>query len=336
MDQSLLNGMHPAVEAGHSSRGGQGCMKGTRRNVLLELEEWLEDKHRWCVLWLNSALGTRKSAITQMFAETRFADRALGASLFCPLELGNRNNIQLVLPTLAFQLAHWYPRFREELLKLLTTNPDVAQEALDSQMEKLIIRPFEVTQIQTLIIIDGLDYCEDPKELHSAILVALSKRIDRIPNVRFFITACPESNVAGTFHLLPLYPINKMVILDQQHFMVINNIRLFLWTWLVDIGRQSLTILPENWPDRYNIEIVCKMTRRCFMPQHSSNISGPSPAFLLRGLTSSSPSHPTAPTKQYQRLISSGSWNNSSVRDTGITSEKASSGTFMLAGTDVD
>ena len=58
-------------------------MKGTGRDVLSQLECWLNDEQDKRVLWLNSLAGTRKSTVAQTFAEISFADGKLGASLFC-------------------------------------------------------------------------------------------------------------------------------------------------------------------------------------------------------------------------------------------------------------
>jgi len=166
-------------------------MKGTRRDILLRLEVWLEDEQARRAFWLNGLQGYGKSAIAQT-SEIYFAGGTLGASFFCSRESDDRSNAQLMLPTLTFQLAHRHPQFREELLKPLRTNPDAdaGQESLDSQMEKMIVAPFEATQIRTLIIINALDECKD-QEPYSAILVVLSEYADRIPNVKFFIAARP-------------------------------------------------------------------------------------------------------------------------------------------------
>ena len=104
----------------------------------------------------------------------------------------------MVFPTLAFQLAYQYPPFRGQLLQVLRANPGVGQESLCSQMEKLIINPLETTSIQTLIIIDALDECKD-KEPASAILSVLSCYVDEIPQVKFFITGCPEPQIHTGF-----------------------------------------------------------------------------------------------------------------------------------------
>ena len=216
--------MHRAVDAGPHSRGRQGCLKGTRRGILLELEEWVEHEQTRRVIWLNGYAGMGNSVIAQTFAEICFADGTLGASFFCSRESGDRSNIQLVLPTIAFQLSRRYPRFREELLKLLRTNPDVGQEPIDSQMEKLIVRPLEATQIQTLIIIDALEECEDRGKYYyySSILFELSKRVDRIPNVKFFFADRPWSNVGSGFHLPLLSEVNRMLFLWKESYFVVD------------------------------------------------------------------------------------------------------------------
>ena len=153
--------------AGYSSGNRQGCLRGTRRDVLLQLEHWLKDEQDHRVFWLNGLAGTGKSTIAQTFAEISFADGNLGASFFCSRDFQNRSNLQAIFPTLAFQLAYRYPLFRDQLLHILKAHPGVGQDSLCSQMEKLIVCPLNTTSIQTLIIIDAL-HCK--KKVYSFIV----------------------------------------------------------------------------------------------------------------------------------------------------------------------
>ena len=139
------------------------------------------------IFWLNGLAGTGKSTIAQTFAERMFADGKLGASFFCSRDIADRNNLQVIFPTLAFQLAYRYPLFRDKVLRVLKACPDVAWESLCSQMEKLIVGPLKAAFIPTLIIIDALDECKDEGPA-SAILSILSCYVNQIPNVKFFIT----------------------------------------------------------------------------------------------------------------------------------------------------
>ena len=86
-------------------------MKGTRREVLLQLENWSKDEQDKQVFWLNGLAGTGKSTIAQTFAEMCFADGKLGASFFCSRDFEDRSNLWSILPTLAFQLAYRYHDF---------------------------------------------------------------------------------------------------------------------------------------------------------------------------------------------------------------------------------
>jgi len=103
---------------------------------------------------VNGLAGTGKSTIAQTFAETTSADGKLGASFFCSRDFKDRSNLQMIFPTLAFQLACRYPAFRKELLQVLKERPDVGHESLCSQMEKLLVGPLNATAISTLIVID--------------------------------------------------------------------------------------------------------------------------------------------------------------------------------------
>ena len=72
--------MYHTADAGYLCGDRQGCMKGTRIDVLLQLENWLKDEQDKRVFWLNGLAGTGKSTIAQTFAEMSFADGKLGAS----------------------------------------------------------------------------------------------------------------------------------------------------------------------------------------------------------------------------------------------------------------
>ena len=166
--------MHHTPDAGYLCGNRQKCLRGTRKGVLREIESWLTSDQGQQIFWLNGLAGTGKSTIAQTFAEMAFANGKLGASFFCSRDSEGRSNLQAIFPTLAFQLAYQYPLFRKKLLQVLEAHPDVRQQSLCSQMEKLVIGPLKAAHTQTLIIIDALDECKD-EEPASAILSILSQ-----------------------------------------------------------------------------------------------------------------------------------------------------------------
>jgi len=240
-------------------------MKGTRREVLFQLEQWSKDEQDKRVFWLNGLAGTGKSTIAQTFAEMCFADGDLGASFFCSRDFDERSNLRSIFPTLAFQLAHQYPRFRQELLPVLTKNPDVARESLCSQMEKLIVRPFRAMQAPTIIVIDALDECRD-EEPASALLSVLSRYVDDIPLVKFFITGRPEPRIHSGFRLELLQPHTDVLRLHEvEPSSVDNDIKLFFKTRFIEIAKNRRDCGLADWPGPHNIDILCKKAAGFFI-----------------------------------------------------------------------
>ena len=258
--------MHHTNEAGYRSGNRQGCLRGTRADVLLQLEHWLDNEQDHRVFWLNGLAGTGKSTIAQTFAEITFADGDLGASFFCSRDFEDRSNIQGIFPTLAFQLAYRYPLFREQLLRVLRANPGVGRESLCSQMEKVIIGPFKTTHIRTLIIIDALDECKD-NEPASAILSVLSRYVDKIPQVKFFITGRPELRIRSGFRLASLRPILEVLRLhDVECSLVDSDIRLFFRTQLTTLPETRSGFGPmEDWPSSDEIDVLCTKAAGLFI-----------------------------------------------------------------------
>ena len=218
------------------------------------------------IFWLNGLAGTGKSTIAQTFAERMFADGKLGASFFCSRDFEDRSNLQAIFPTLAFQLAYRYTLFREELIHVLRACPDVRQESLCSQMEKLIVGPLKTTHTPTLIIIDALDECKD-EEPASAILSILSRYMEEIPNVKFFITGRPEPRIRSGFRLKSLLPITEVLKLHEvKPEAVDNDIKLFFQTQLTNIAENRSDCDPTgDWPSSADIETLCKKAAGFFI-----------------------------------------------------------------------
>jgi len=258
--------MHHTADAGYRSGNRQGCLRGTRTDLLLQLEHWLKDEQDRRVFWLDGLAGTGKSTIAQTFAEISFADGKLGASFFCSRDFEDRSNLQAIFPTLAFQLAYRYLPFREQLVQILKANPDIGRESLCFQIERIIVGPLKATWIRTLIIIDALDECKD-EEPASAILSVLSRYVDKIPNVKFFITGRPEPQIRSGFRLKSLQPVTEVLRLhDIKQSSVDSDIKLFFRTQLTNIAKtRSDCDFTQDWPSPSDINILCKKAAGFFI-----------------------------------------------------------------------
>jgi hypothetical protein len=207
-DFILLDKLRRSKDAGYHSGNRKKCLRGTRVKVLETIETWVHQDGTRRVYWLNGVAGTGKTTIAHSLAERMFAGGDLGGSFFCSRDFAHRKSLDFIFPTLAFQLAHKYPDFRAHLVKTIKSNPDVGHGSLENQLKQLLVEPLQSTGLSTVIIIDALDECED-RQPASAILSLLSREIDHIPLVKFFITGRPEPHIRAGFRSISLLVGNK-------------------------------------------------------------------------------------------------------------------------------
>ena len=262
-DMLVLNSCDRAHDAGYMHGNRNGCLKGTRECVLREIECWSKDFNESPVFWLSGLAGTGKSTIAQTIAERIFAEGSLGASFFCSRGIESRSNLQLIFPTLAFQLAQKYPHFRSHLIPLLRSNPDIINETLQAQMQKLLVKPLQSADISTVIVIDALDECKE-KEPESAILLVLGKSVAMIPGVKFFVTSRPEAHISSGFRGSLLRDLTHVFVLHGvQPCTVDDDIRRFL--------KHELSRLAErwhnmgDWPGDERLDSLCQRAAGFFV-----------------------------------------------------------------------
>ena len=224
--------------------------------MLNEIERWTEDPNGSPVFWLNGLAGTGKSAIAQTVAERVFANGSLGASFFCSRGVEDRSDLQLIFPTLAFQLAQKYPAFRSLLIPLLQSNPDVVHESLQDQMQKFLVEPLKSADISTIIVIDALDECRD-EDPESAILLVLGQSIRGIPGIKFFVTSRPEAHIMTGFRGPLLKESTNVFILHKVEPSTIgNDIRHFFEHKLSELSRRHGGI--DKWPTDKDLDSLCQ------------------------------------------------------------------------------
>lgn len=216
--------------------------------------------------WLNGSAGTGKSTISQTFAQYCFAEGLLGASFFCSRDIQDRSNIQLIFPTLAFDLAYRNAAFRAALLPILASTPNIGHESLSTQLSVLLIEPLMRTGISVVILIDALDECRD-SEPESIILSLLAHHIDKIPNVMFFITGRPESRMRSAFRLPLLSPHTKVLLLNELDREVVDrDIGIYLESRLsgIMVNRSDVDI-STPWPSSEDIAVACQRCAGLFI-----------------------------------------------------------------------
>ncbi|KAG6825766.1 hypothetical protein H0H92_002488 [Tricholoma furcatifolium] len=260
-DMKIIQTLPRAHDASHLSAKHEQCLAGTRTQILRDLMSWATDPSAGTVYWLNGHAGSGKSTIAQSFCHQAFTDDILGASFFCSRETEARSNLDMIIPTLCFQLASKFSQICSLIVEILTSRPDITKESLNNQLEILLITPLEQTSLSTVIAIDALDECKD-REPTSIILKLLSFHIHRIPQIKWFITGRPEPPLRQGFRMPGLKPITELFILHDVTTLDINHdISLYLNTRLSKMYTdRSHPDLHQLWPPANEIQML---TNKC-------------------------------------------------------------------------
>lgn len=258
--------LYRAQNASYQADLGKTCLRGTRTQVLLQLEKWSQNPQDQRVYWLNGHAGSGKTTIAHTFCERAFADKQLGASFFCSRDFVDRSDLLCIFPTLSYQLATQVPAFRAHVVKTLRSRSHYTLESLSSQLKELLIEPLKASGLATVIAIDALDECKDD-EPASAILSLLGRYIHEIPLVKFMITGRPEAPIRKGFRLPLMKPITTVFVLhDVEQSQVDQDITLYFRTRLPELVKDWSDLeLPSPWPSDDEIKILTEKAAGLFI-----------------------------------------------------------------------
>ncbi|KAJ2923508.1 hypothetical protein H1R20_g13587, partial [Candolleomyces eurysporus] len=180
------------------------CDEDTRVEVIGELMGWIQDRESpQRLLCMTGAAGSGKSALQQTVAEDCSGKDILASTFFFSSTDPTRNTMSTVIPTIAYQLGSNNPTLREAISAAVTKDPLIFKKSLKTQMNRLIISPFEdlskaiskpeLTALPYVILIDGLDECTD-EQRQAELLATLDDCLlqnDALP-FRIFISSRPE------------------------------------------------------------------------------------------------------------------------------------------------
>ncbi|THU87015.1 hypothetical protein K435DRAFT_731107, partial [Dendrothele bispora CBS 962.96] len=160
------------------------CTDNTRVTILSDIMEWAQNDSSDAPLgyWMCGMAGTGKSTIAKSLCLMLEEKELLGASFFCSRQIAECREYHHIIPTIAYQLAHYSRTFGEMLEKILEQKPDLASKEPATQMRELLIKPWEAVikakkiEYPPVVVIDALDECEDISEVLKAIVPAIQDK----------------------------------------------------------------------------------------------------------------------------------------------------------------
>ncbi|KAH9480814.1 Vegetative incompatibility protein HET-E-1 [Psilocybe cubensis] len=190
----------PYKSGWNSTANKDGCLEGTRADLLEYILEWIKNPESVQGLILFGKAGTGKSSIAFEIA-SRFCFEEYPGSyfIFTRAQKSTQKDYHL-FTTIIRDMSDHYRSFKRALGELIINNtPLRTSDDFNQLFNTLLLEPLEAvgaTNDPYLIVIDGLDESADPEKLAAF----LSRSLQRLPqNIRVFITSRSEGDIESCF-----------------------------------------------------------------------------------------------------------------------------------------
>ncbi|KAJ1305719.1 hypothetical protein OPQ81_010453 [Rhizoctonia solani] len=238
--ESQLRNLNPSMSACYDSAEAnvvqrRECTPRTREQVLLDLKAWKDKQDGENVCWINGMAGTGKTTIATTLCSMLNKSHELGASFFCSRSISACRNVNLILPTIAYQLARFSSPFRGELLQVLDRDPDVHTKVPRVQFQRMIIEPLQKVTLSlpssVVVVIDALDECEGDRA--EQILEVLLDHATQLP-IKFLVCSRPEYHIRKKIYKSALRA--KITLHELDEKVVKEDIETYLQTELAALS----------------------------------------------------------------------------------------------------
>ncbi|CAE6481177.1 unnamed protein product [Rhizoctonia solani] len=190
-----LSARYNSAQAVELKRGP--CTENTRVDLLSQMLGWVDSSGPGSVYWMSGMAGTGKTTIAYSLCLELESNQRLVASFFCSRLLPECRNVNLIMPSIAYQLARLSRPFQFVLSRILEKDPDVHTQLPHIQFSALIAKPLleikDTLPDSFVVIIDALDECENKESTSRILDVLLTESLD-LP-VKFVVSSRPEPGI---------------------------------------------------------------------------------------------------------------------------------------------
>jgi len=250
------------------------CHPDTRKAVRQVILDWIHNESLASFFWLYGPAGAGKTAILQAIAEylcsPSGSDQNFGGSFFFSKGKDLDRRGHFLFSTIAYQLALKVPGLRQHINSITELDPILHTKSSDVQLQTLIVDGFRnlspPPQRSYLVIIDGLDECDDKLEQQLILqLLCEAITVHKLP-LRFLIGSRPETHIRTSFDKESLYTITHRVVLDEI-FNPERDIRVFLQDGFAKICAENsiLSHVEQPWPGEGIIDLLVQRSSGQFI-----------------------------------------------------------------------
>ena len=263
-----LGKLRVAGEATHnlSSEGDLSrCLPNTRTELLEQIASWVSNPAGKRIFWLCGKAGTGKSTISRTVAQKLHDDNLLGASFFFKRGHAERSHSKLLFPTIARQLADFFPAIAPGIAASLEKDSLLCDKYVGAQFEPLLHRPLQNAPLGSLpsasvvLVIDALDECDDRENIKTILRLLSTLGENDLLRLRIFVTSRPELPVELGFATISGDLHHDIQLEEAQKLSIASDIRLFYEDQFATIRRDSMHYddeLSTDWPGEQSMRTL--------------------------------------------------------------------------------
>src|SRR5258705_1089817 len=177
------------------------CQPETQTKILHDIRSWADSRSSARVCWLSGPAGTGKTTVAHTIAAEYDQRRQLAATFFFWRKMGDCDDIKILVPTLAYQIAQKIPSAKEAMeTRLNPNNPSrvplrdpLSNLSLEDQLSTFLTATVNAS-VPDLVVIDGLDECASQDEI-----CKLIEWIRKGSPFRFLLTSRREPGIEASF-----------------------------------------------------------------------------------------------------------------------------------------
>ncbi|KLO07814.1 hypothetical protein SCHPADRAFT_632645 [Schizopora paradoxa] len=244
------------------------CYGDTCNTILEEIKAWAVKDGQPQIMWISGLAGTGKSTIAKTIATWAAEEGILGGNYFFSRDMMELRKSSHVIPTIAYHLSAHDDSLTMHISKtLVERNGHVLNQEIAEQFRRLIEEPLRqtyaptITRKRTLLIVDGMDECDNPKDVEMIIhrLSSLFSSPD-VPNahIRILLVSRPERHIRAA--LLVHDHDQRLISYSVEDFVKASDIEDYLRNGFVNVGRGD-----SDWPSKDDFSALVESCGKLFI-----------------------------------------------------------------------